>query len=322
MKSATELLDIYKKNVRLAESTIVRYIFYIKKFISFLAIQMDTDQHKIYFDKIYLLKDSTGKPLKHLPIDGELIDSYFQFLLANSKSYNVLNDNYKSLMSFFKFLEKNFALSNPLMTMEFRIKDFLSEKKFPKALTRGNIIKLLNSIITHSEDTITEVLLFTVLISTGCRISEILNLRCMDFDSKNNTFHLIKTKNRHPRLVYLKPDMGIEIQKYIKKRKKGASDYLFVKDNGSRFTTWDVNNLLKEYLLLAKLPDMTAHGTRHTFANLMADQGTSIDIIGQLLGQESIAATMIYIDPHYVRNKNFNMPEYEIIRQYLKNKIK
>lgn len=53
----------------------------------------------------------------------------------------------------------------------------------------------------------------------------------------------------------------------------------------------------------------------------MADQGTPIDIIRQLLGHESLHATKMYINPHYVRNKDIIMPENQIAINYLKDKL-
>ncbi|MFJ7932943.1 tyrosine-type recombinase/integrase [Sporosarcina sp. NPDC096371] len=319
MRTVLEELEIYKKNVRLAKSTITTYVFYLKKFISFLSTEMNTNTKDIYLDKVYLLKDSTGKPLKYSPINSDIIDDYF--LSLNNKSFNVLKDNYKSLMSFFKFLENNYSLANPLIDIKFQLKDYLPKKKFSKILTRGNILKLLNSITTHSDDLITDALLFTIIIGTGVRISEIINLKCNVIDYENSSFLILNTKEKDEKIIFLRPGTGYEIQKYTQKRNRQHSDYLFMKDNKKQYTSKDVNELLKKYLDFAKLPIVTVHALRHSFATLMADQGTPLDIIRQMLGHKSVSTTKGYINPHYVRNKNFNMPKNQIITDYLKGKI-
>ncbi|MFJ7663897.1 tyrosine-type recombinase/integrase [Lysinibacillus sp. NPDC097162] len=319
MKSVLDELEIYYNNVRLAKRTIINYNYYLKKFISYLSVEMNTCPKDIYLDKVFLLKDSSGQPLKYLPLDSTIIDNYF--LLLNNKSYSVLKDNYKALMSFFRFLENNYNFENPMSNIKFQLKDYLPEKKFTKVLTRGNILKFLNSIITHSNDLTTDILLFTILISTGCRISEIINLKCKDIDFENDTFLLLKTKNKRQRIVFLRPGMGREIQKYTKKCNRMDSDYLFMKNSRKQFTRSDVDILLKKYLHLANLPTINVHGLRHTFATLMADQETPLDIIRQMLGHESLTTTKGYINPHYVRNKHFNAPEHEIIIEFLKKKL-
>nr|WP_255731426.1 site-specific integrase [Solibacillus sp. MA9] len=208
-----------------------------------------------------------------------------------------------------------------MIQIKFQLKDYLPEKKFSKVLTRGNILKLLNSIITHSNNLMTDILLFTLLISTGCRISEILNLKCEDIDFENDKFLLVKTKTKHQRMIFLRPGMGIEIHKYTLSLNRKASDYLFMKDSQKQYTRNDVELLLKKYLQLANLPPINIHGLRHTFATLMADQGAPMDIIRQLLGHESLITTKEYINPHYVRNRNFIIPNNELILDYLKKKL-
>jgi len=282
---------------------------------------MNSEPDEMYLDKIYILKDTNGRILRYLPIDSQIIDDYFHSLVTKNKSYNVLKDNYKSLMSLFKFLENNFNLVNPLINLEFRLKDYLPKRGTPKSLTRGNIIKFLNSIITHSDDLTTEIILFTILFSTGCRPNEILNLECKDFDFEDKSFRLNKTKNKQQRIVFLRPGMGVEIQRYIKKMDRKDCDYLFLTESRKKMTTQYVNKLLEKYLQKANLPIITSHGTRHTFANLMNEQGTPLDVIRQLLGHDSLQATKMYIDPHYVRNEDIVMPENQIIINYLKNKL-
>lgn len=92
-------------------------------------------------------------------------------------------------------------------------------------------------------------------------------------------------------------------------------------DDNKPFTNKEINTLLKRYLELAKLPIITVHGLRRTFATIMADQGTPIDVIRQLLGHESLITTKQYINPHYVRNKDFNAPNNKMILEYLNQKI-
>ncbi|VDG98081.1 Tyrosine recombinase XerD [Lysinibacillus sphaericus] len=319
LRTVNEELEIYSSNVRLAKSTLTTYVFYLKKFFSYLSDVMGKSINDINLEKVYILKDSNGKTLKDLPIDHEIVDNYF--LSLEDKTYNVLKDNYKSLMSFFRFLKSSYNFFNPMDNMSFKLKDFTPERKHKEVLTRGNIVKLFNTILTHSDNLIEEVLLFSILLSTGCRISEVLNLRCEDIDFENNTFLIVQTKTKQQRIGFLRHGMGNEIQKYVEKSNKLETDYLFTKENGAQLTRSEASILLKKYLTLSNLPIVNLHALRHTFATLMADQETPIDIIRQLLGHESSNMTKLYINPHYVRNKNFNKADNQILIDYLKNKI-
>ncbi|MFD2443763.1 tyrosine-type recombinase/integrase [Bacillus sp. CGMCC 1.16607] len=319
MKTIREEIETYRNNVRLAEKTIQNYTIYLNKFVTFLSNELNENPHNIYLDKIYLLTDRNGRAIRYLPIDSIIIDNYFQFI--KDKSYNVLKDNLKSLNNFFKFLENNYNFNNPMKNIIFSLKDYLPEVKYSKILTRGNFLKFLNSVIRNSVNLETDLLLFTLLLSTGCRISEILGLKCNNIDFEDDSFLLINTKNKHQRIVFLRPGMGKIIKNYIINNNREDEDYLFMKKNSKKFSSSEVGKLLNEYLGLANLPQMHIHSFRHTFATLMAEEGTDKLIIAQLLGHESLSSTEIYLKPHYVRNKNIKMPENEMIITFLKNKI-
>ncbi|MGB2872976.1 tyrosine-type recombinase/integrase [Psychrobacillus psychrotolerans] len=319
MNTALEELEIYNKNVRLAKSTLYTYSLYIKKFLNYLSEIMENDLQLVYLDKVSKLSDTNGRLIRYFPINGEIIDNYFS--LTKHKGYNVLKDNYKALMSFFKFLEHNYNFSNPMYTLEFQLKDYLVEKKHFTVLTRGNILKLLNTIYDHSDNLERDANLFLTLISTGCRIGEILKLKCEDIDDTNDTLFLKKTKTNVERLLFLRIEMGETLKKYTINCNRKDTDFVFLSDDNKPFTNKEINTLLKRYLEIAKLPIMPVHGLRRTFATLMADQGTAIDIIRQLLGHESLTTTKQYINPHYVRNKDFDAPENKLILDYLNQKI-
>lgn len=320
MNSLIEEIYIYKNNIRLADSTIKSYSNVLNNFAQYLSNQIDVNIEQVFLDKVYLLKDATGIPIRYLPIDSALLDKYFKSLIP--RGYYALHFNHSALMSFFSFLEKNYNFNNPLFEMEFRVSDYIPEKKYSKIFSRGDIIKFFNSVISHSDNLETDLLLFTILISTGCRISEILDLKCEDFDFENNFFIIKKPKNKHQRIVNLRFGMGEIIRIYISNQDKTVSDYLFTKINsGKRLNRTDVDKLLKVYLASANMPTINLHGFRHTFATLMADENTPITFIQQLLGHKSISSTRIYINPHYVRNNNINIPENKQVIDFLKNKI-
>ena len=206
--------------------------------------------------------------------------------------------------------------------MEFKLADYTPDKKYSRIFTRGNIIKFLNAIVANSKDLETDLLLFCLLLSTGCRINEILGLNCENIDVENEYFLLLKTKNKDQRIVNLRPGMGEIIQRYIDKRMRKGTDFLFLINKNKKWDRNDVNELLIKYLNLANLPQINIHALRHTFATLMADEGTPINIIQQLLGHKSIKSTQGYINPHYVRNRNLTLPENQFVLDGLKEMLK
>lgn len=320
MKTLIKEIETFKSNVRLAEATIKSYSNMLNQFSHYLSIKTSEDIEQIYLDKIYLLKDSSGTPIRYLPIDASLMNDYFKTLI--SRGYNALRLHHAALMSFFSFLEKNYNFDNPLLELDFKLSDYKPEKTYTNVFSRGEIIKFFNSIISTSNNVETDLLLFSILITTGCRISEILNLRCKEIDFSNNTFLIIKAKNKQQRIVNLRPGIGDILKIYTDNHNKVGDDYLFSKLNSNKkFNHKHVDQLLKKYLSHANLPPLTIHGFRHTFATLMADENTPITFIQQLLGHKSINSTKLYINPHYVRNRDINIPENQQILDFVKNNL-
>lgn len=320
MNSLIDNIQTFEITSRLAKGTMRNYLFALNDFSTYLAKQMKVKIEEVYLDKVYLLKDSTGIVFKYLPIDSALIDSYFKQLI--NRGYHVMKTYHCALSSFFSFLEKNYNFRNPMYDIEFKPVDYRPEKKYSRILARPYVIKFFNAILKHSSDLETDLLLFSLLLTTGCRISEILGLQCKNINFDDETFLLENTKNKHQRIVNLRPGMGEIIYRYMTQLDKMKTDYLFSKTPNKQLTQNYINRLLKKYLSLAGLPPINIHAFRHTFATLMADEGTPITIIQQLLGHKSVESTKDYINPHYIRNKNLKLPENQLVLDGLRERLK
>jgi integrase/recombinase XerD len=320
MNSLKEDIELYYKNSRLAKETLRKYMYRLNFFMNYLSKQLNVLAADIYLNKIYVIKDANGVLLRYLPIDSDFFDSYFHRLVP--LGFYPLRDHHSALNSFFRFLDRNYNFQNPLDTMEFSLKRYYPKRLFSEVLTRSKILKFLNSIVNHSEDLETDLLLFCLLISTGSRISEILNLRYEDIDFENDSYTLVNTKNKSQRIVNLRPGLGATIQIYLTNRNRLKGEYLFQSKNNKNFKRNEVDRLFKHYLELAGLPPLHLHGLRHTFATLMADEQTPILIIQQLLGHKSIKSTKSYINPHYVRNRNVTVYENRLVLDEFKNRLR
>jgi len=320
MKSFLEEIEIFNINSRLKRDTLRQYTYCLKNFVSYLSKLMRIDEKDIFLDEIYLEKDLIGVPIRYLPLDSTLVDEYLNSLIP--KGYYPLHRNHSSLKSFFTFLERNYNFEHPFNELEFQLSNYFPQKKYPPILTRSGIIRFLNSLISNSDNLETDLLLFITLLSTGCRISEVLGLKYDDLDATNDSFRLNTTKNKNQMIVNLRPGMGEIIDIYASTRNRNPTDYIFLNKENKKYSRIEVNDLFQEYLRLAKLPLMNLHGLRHTFATLMADEDTPITIIQQLLNHKSFKSTMGYINPHYVRNKNFTVKENQLVLDGLRKILK
>jgi integrase len=137
--------------------------------------------------------------------------------------------------------------------------------------------------------------MFVMLLRTGMRIGELLNLKATDVDLPERVVKIYKgEKNSIGRVVYLSDDAAAALEAWLKIR-DSSKRYLFYGVNGrlgytgvtARFKgIWDKAGLLyKGY---------TLHCMRHTFATDLLNAGMRLECLQQLLGHSSIEVTRIY----------------------------
>nr|DAL13767.1 MAG TPA_asm: Integrase [Caudoviricetes sp.] len=128
-----------------------------------------------------------------------------------------------------------------------------------------------------------------IMIYSGMRISEMLELTKFNIDFDNNTITGgLKTDAGKNRIIPIHP----KILRFIKKYYENATDKLFIKDDGMPLLT----NYYRKYIyypILEKLelPKRTPHCCRHTFATLMSRNHVDTLAIQQIIGHSDYAFT-------------------------------
>jgi integrase/recombinase XerD len=174
--------------------------------------------------------------------------------------------------------------------------------KLPSILSTDevqNIIKAARN-IKHK-------LLLMILYGAGLRISEAVNLRIADIDSKRMTLHIRCSKNGKDRFAMLSPVVLDHLRVYWKSCK--FTDYIFPGKGTNHITTSYVYNIYQKAKELAgvKKPGGT-HMLRSAFATHSLESGTDLFIIKQLLGHSSIHSTVRYLSFSPCKDKNVKSP--------------
>jgi integrase len=120
---------------------------------------------------------------------------------------------------------------------------------------------------------------------TGCRVSELMEMRCSHVGRDGYGVYVPPQKGYRPRFVFL-PDEGMAwFLQMIKGRR--PDDYVFLNDNTNR-RIGPSNKPFKAAVRAAGLPeDFTFHGLRHTYASQLAQAGAPILAIADQLGHLS-----------------------------------
>ena len=203
------------------------------------------------------------------------------------------------ICSFYQFLHQNgYIKSNPAIAVE-KIK---YKQKVREPLTYNEILKMRKACKTKMDKA-----LFEIFFSTGCRVSEIVNMKINDIDFINDQIKVCGKGNKE-RIVLLTLEAHDTLIDYLKERNDN-NPYLFVdtRKNVNKnigLGKWSLENRIKKISKNAKInKNVTPHVIRHTAITYWAEKGMPIDIIQVLAGHVNIETTRIYLHTSLQRIK-------------------
>jgi integrase len=190
--------------------------------------------------------------------------------------------------SFVRHLVDNEVLAPELLMKKIKLK---LPDSLPRAID-GDDVKLLLSVIKQPRDKA----LFLLLLRTGMRIGELLDLQVSDIDLQEQKI-LIRTgeKNSRGRVVYFSDDARDALTEWLKKRSP-VKEHLFYSAQNHNLSYAAVRNRFNKYLEKAglALKGYTIHQLRHTFATDLLNAGMRIECLQVLLGHSNLEMTRRY----------------------------
>jgi site-specific recombinase XerD len=176
------------------------------------------------------------------------------------------------------------------------------EKKLPTVLSLNEVRSILSQVENVKHKTI-----LVVIYSSGLRISELLNLKINDIDSKRMLVHIKGSKGRKDRYVILSEVALKMLRKYYKEYKPKI--WLFEGANGSQYSTTSCRAILRRAVKNAGIKKhVTLHTLRHSFATHLLENGTDLRYIQSLLGHSSSRVTEIYTHVSQAHLRNIKSP--------------
>ena len=165
------------------------------------------------------------------------------------------------------------------------------ENKLPDILAEEEIISVLLSIKNLKYRTI-----LITCYGAGLRISEAINLRISDIDSKNMLIRVTQGKHRKDRFSILS-DINLKQLRAYWKAYKPKGEYLFCSSRRDKpIPVQNVQQALKQALDDVEMrKKISTHSFRHSFATHLLENGTDLRTIQELLGHSNIATTSRYI---------------------------
>lgn len=267
-----KFLDYLQNIKKYSNNTIINYEIDIDRYINYLKL-----------NKIDIFK-----------IEYKNVLDYISYLKKNHKSTSI-NRSISSIRTYYNYLIKNnYTNSNPFKI----INGMKKEKKLPEYFKYNEYVKLVNSIDINSNLGIRNKCIFEVLLCTGCRCNELVNIKLDDINLNEKEIKVLGKGNKE-RIVYLGSYAIESIEKYLSIRNeilgKKDNNYLFINHLGDKLTTRGIRDIIDKILLKSSNNmKITPHTFRHSFATMLLNEGCDLKSVQELLGHVSLSTTSIY----------------------------
>lgn len=224
-------------------------------------------------------------------ISEEEIKNYLEYLILN-KNISISHQN--QVINAIKFYYEQ-VLHLPRKT--YYIHRPVKERKLPAVLSEEEVAQILKQIINIKHKSI-----IYLIYSGGLRLSEVVNLKITDIDSKRNVIIIKEGKGKKDRLTLLSLKILELLREYYKQHR--PKYWLFEGQDGGKYSTTSVQKIFKNALASSKVKKRaTIHTLRHSFATHLLERGTDLRYIQELLGHKNSKTTEVYT---HITTKGFN----------------
>ena len=262
----------------------------IKAFLDYLKFEKGNSDNTIKSYNIDLKNffDYLEKNIKE--VNTEDIYEYIEYL-KGKYVYNTVIRKVSCIKSLFKFCYMEKLIDKDPSN---KIKNLNKEKRLPEILTLEEIKKIINS-FDHTPENRRNQMICKMLIATGARISEILNLEIKNVENTDFEFVKVFGKGSKYRYIPIYPELENELKEYInvyRSQLKSSVGSFLLFPGIRRENFWKVLN--KHALNVGIEKKIYPHLFRHSTATLLLENGADIRIVQEILGHASIKTTEIY----------------------------
>ncbi len=236
-------------------------------------------------------------------IKDHFVLNYIAYKKELNNSINTINKEILLFRSILRFKNIRVESLEKFKKIGFKRKSFniLNMEQLKKLINYYNMKDL------ELPTNLTSYLVFYLLLYTGSRRNELVNIKIREIDIENCCIYLNHTKNNRPRLVFYNKRITELIKKYIEL--KPEREYFFHNFRKNEPLTADnVSHIFRYVKRTLRLYQYSPHMLRHTMATLLVENNAPIISIQNLLGHTNSKTTDIYLHMSVKKSKkDFNM---------------
>lgn len=253
--------------MRYSEHTIRNYCSHFEEFINYYGredIDQLSDKHVVVFIRYLVMERGVSVSYQNLSINA--IKFYYERVMGGKR--------------------KVYSIDRPRQ-----------EKHLPTVLSVEEVTEMIRQTPNIKHRTI-----IMLAYSAGLRLSELIDLKLTDIDSKRMQICIRSGKGNKDRHTILSPMMLGVLREYYKR--EHPVTYLFEGLRGEQYSKASVQLIVGEAARKARITKkVSPHTLRHSFATHLLEKGTDLRYIQALLGHESTKTTEIYT---HVTTKGFD----------------
>ncbi len=264
----------YEKNY--SSHTVLSYHTDIKQFCDFLKIETTLFDPKL--------------------VTAVNLQQWILKLMSEKVSERSISRKISTLKSFWHFLLKQgYIITNPTLKIILP----KTNKPLPAFYKHDEILNILdNPYIPNDFEAIRDLLIIEMFYSTGIRLSELISINDNDFDFKQCSLRVIGKRNKQ-RVIPVSTLLSKKVEDYVIKRNESIDNRtdknLFLLSNGKKMYPKLVYNIVHDTMSqVSSLHKQSPHVLRHSFATNLLNGGADINVVKDLLGHSSLAATQVY----------------------------
>lgn len=216
-------------------------------------------------------------------IDTNFMRSFFMWV-RESHNQGGANAIFRACKTFFRWWELESGNPNPMT----RLKPPKVDVQ-PLDPIQAEEIKAMLKVCNPRDKAIIQ-----VLVDTGLRAAELLNIKAVDLKLSNNGEILIRRgKGGKPRSVFIGQKTRRAVRDYLKN--VNPLDWLWLTDDGDHLTYWGLRDILVRRSAEARVKYYSPHAYRRAFAITMLRSGVDIYTLAKMMGHSDIQTLKRYL---------------------------
>jgi integrase/recombinase XerD len=225
----------------------------------------------------------------------ETVLAYLNFRLKHLTPQTV-NGDLRAIKAFARWLVKEgFRADNPTQGIE-KLKEPVH---YPRTLSDEQVVALVNTIAKHAHtfSGLRDLTFVCLLLDTGLRLSEALNLKLSDIDLSQGFVRVVGKGNKE-RFVPIGESVKVVLHRYLLRRMTvtNAGDWLFITTLATRLTKRQAHMRLSLWAKKAGIEGVrvSPHSLRFTFVRKWLQSGGDSIVLQRILGHQTTQMTAYY----------------------------